>query len=69
MYCVARDGNNRWRLEFNVRDVIKDDGAPASSDPDLSVAADPTSEKIDANAGDLSLPLLSIVLFMKLRHK
>ncbi len=21
--CVARDGNNRWRLEFNVRDVVR----------------------------------------------
>jgi len=28
LWCVARDGNNRWRLEFNVRDIVKDD-APA----------------------------------------
>src|SRR6185295_9150888 len=26
LWCVARDGGNRWRLEFNVRDVVKDDG-------------------------------------------
>src|SRR5205807_1161529 len=28
LYCVARDGHNRWRLEFNVRDIVKeaDDG-------------------------------------------
>ena len=24
LYCVAKDGDNRWRLEFNVRDIIKD---------------------------------------------
>lgn len=24
LYCVARDGNNRWRLEFNVRELVKD---------------------------------------------
>src|SRR5439155_13922945 len=23
LYCVAKEGNNRWRLEFNVRDVLK----------------------------------------------
>jgi molecular chaperone DnaK (HSP70) len=23
LYCVAKEGNNRWRLEFNVRDVVK----------------------------------------------
>jgi len=25
LFCVAKDGNNRWRLEFNVRDIIRDD--------------------------------------------
>src|SRR5262249_8341809 len=30
MWCVAKDGNNRWRLEFNVRDIVKDvDSSPA----------------------------------------
>ncbi len=24
LYCVAKEGNNRWRLEFNVRDIIKE---------------------------------------------
>jgi hypothetical protein len=24
IYCVAHDGDNRWRLEFNVRDIIDD---------------------------------------------
>jgi hypothetical protein len=25
LWCVAKDGNNRWRLEFNVRDVVVGD--------------------------------------------
>jgi hypothetical protein len=31
LWCVAKDGNNRWRLEFNVRDIVKDadSSAPA----------------------------------------
>jgi molecular chaperone DnaK (HSP70) len=29
LFCVAREGSNRWRLEFNVRDIVKD----TSSDP------------------------------------
>jgi molecular chaperone DnaK (HSP70) len=24
LFCVAREGSNRWRLEFNVRDIVKD---------------------------------------------
>lgn len=24
LYCVARDADNRWRLEFNVRDIVKE---------------------------------------------
>jgi molecular chaperone DnaK (HSP70) len=24
LWCVAREGGNRWRLEFNVRDIIKE---------------------------------------------
>jgi molecular chaperone DnaK (HSP70) len=24
LFCVSREGNNRWRLEFNVRDIVKD---------------------------------------------
>ncbi len=24
LYCVAKEGANRWRLEFNVRDIVKD---------------------------------------------
>jgi hypothetical protein len=24
LHCVAKEGGNRWRLEFNVRDIVKD---------------------------------------------
>ena len=24
LWCVAKDGQNRWRLEFNVRDIVRD---------------------------------------------
>ena len=24
LYCVAKDAQNRWRLEFNVRDIVRD---------------------------------------------
>jgi hypothetical protein len=24
IFCVAREGSNRWRLEFNVRDIVKE---------------------------------------------
>jgi hypothetical protein len=30
LWCVAKEGSNRWRLEFNVRDIVKDDGAAQS---------------------------------------
>src|SRR5262249_14801497 len=32
LFCVARDGNNRWRLEFNVRDVVQEP-APRGETP------------------------------------
>ena len=24
LFCVADDGKNRWRLEFNIRDIVRD---------------------------------------------
>lgn len=34
LYCVASEGGNRWRLEFNVRDIVRDDvrGEPGADD-------------------------------------
>jgi hypothetical protein len=39
LFCVARDSNNRWRLEFNVRDVIKPAEEPESADDALTPPA------------------------------
>jgi molecular chaperone DnaK (HSP70) len=30
LWCAARDGQNRWRLEFNVRDIVRDDDSGAA---------------------------------------
>jgi hypothetical protein len=31
LFCVAKEGSNRWRLEFNVRDIVKDTSAEDAS--------------------------------------
>lgn len=41
LWCVARDGDNRWRLEFNVRDTVKEPVAePAGERPVESAVTD-----------------------------
>jgi molecular chaperone DnaK (HSP70) len=37
LYCVAKDGDNRWRLEFNVRDIVKDAPEPDAAAADQGV--------------------------------
>jgi molecular chaperone DnaK (HSP70) len=37
LWCVARDGNNRWRLEFNVREIVKEDARPEPESQDEGV--------------------------------
>jgi len=32
LFCVARDGNNRWRLEFNVRDLVQESPSRGETD-------------------------------------
>jgi hypothetical protein len=35
LFCVGKDGNNRWRLEFNTRDIVRDaDDKPEAAPPD-----------------------------------
>lgn len=36
LYCVARDGGNRWRLEFNVRDIVNESAEPGARSPEQS---------------------------------
>src|SRR5207244_3349301 len=33
LWCVAKEGGNRWRLEFNVRDIVKDDAEQRRRSP------------------------------------
>src|SRR5207247_2249908 len=53
LWCVARDSANRWRLEFNVRDIVKDEGsATAGGDDDKPVVTDVWPEaQLQAAAG------------------
>jgi hypothetical protein len=46
IWCVAREGHNRWRLEFNVRDIVHDpqDGEGGESGP--LVAGKPADRQI-----------------------
>jgi molecular chaperone DnaK (HSP70) len=37
LYCVAIDGGNRWRLEFNTREVVSDE--PLSAEPEATGGA------------------------------
>jgi molecular chaperone DnaK (HSP70) len=37
LYCVAKEGDNRWRLEFNVRDIVKDDAPRGDGEAESSV--------------------------------
>jgi len=37
IFCVAVDGGNRWRLEFNVRDLVKADVGPGEGGAAQSV--------------------------------
>jgi molecular chaperone DnaK (HSP70) len=51
LFCVAREGSNRWRLEFNVRDVVKDTSAdPASVDDGKPAVTDvwPEAQVLEA---------------------
>jgi molecular chaperone DnaK (HSP70) len=34
LFCVARDGNNRWRLEFNVRDILHEPDPTEGGEPE-----------------------------------
>jgi molecular chaperone DnaK (HSP70) len=38
IFCVAKDGGNRWRLEFNVRDLVKDVPPRDPDEHDTNVA-------------------------------
>ena len=37
LYCVAREGGNRWRLEFNVREVVSEEGADGEDEKEAAL--------------------------------
>jgi hypothetical protein len=45
LYCQAKDGDNRWRLEFNVRDIVKDSPEGSSEGSDTSAIVDVLPEE------------------------
>jgi hypothetical protein len=54
LFCVAKDGANRWRLEFNVRDIVQDDdGEPGASGTGEPAVSDVWPEDLVQAAGGL----------------
>ncbi len=50
LFCVAKDGHNRWRLEFNVRDILRDADDKADAGPE-NVVTDVWPEELVQAAG------------------
>jgi hypothetical protein len=53
IFCVAKDGQNRWRLEFNTRDIVQDVDASSSSASPSEAVSDVWPEELVRTAGDL----------------
>jgi molecular chaperone DnaK (HSP70) len=41
LWCAAKDGQNRWRLEFNVRDIVKGDEPSTPESESLGITEGP----------------------------
>jgi molecular chaperone DnaK (HSP70) len=52
LFCNAKDGDNRWRLEFNVRDIVTDSGAEEGESTDRSGTTDVLPEELVQAAGE-----------------
>jgi hypothetical protein len=46
IWCVAREGHHRWRLEFNVRDIVKDPAGAEGSDAVADEGARPAEHAV-----------------------
>src|SRR5207245_2452943 len=44
LFCVAKEGGNRWRLEFNVRDTVRDEDGGESDDGEARPAGPSVSD-------------------------
>lgn len=52
LFCVARDGDNRWRLEFNVRDIVTDAGEEGVESQARAATTDVFPEELVQRAGE-----------------
>jgi molecular chaperone DnaK (HSP70) len=52
LFCVARDGDNRWRLEFNVRDIVTDSADDGPDTEQESRATDVFPEELVQRAAE-----------------
>jgi hypothetical protein len=52
LFCVARDGQNRWRLEFSVRDTIADTAEASHDAPSENLVTDVWPEALVQAAAD-----------------
>lgn len=53
LYCVAKDGGNRWRLEFNTREVVEQEESPDEDSQVASAAIEVVPEQLVQTASQL----------------
>jgi molecular chaperone DnaK (HSP70) len=53
LFCVSREGDNRWRLEFNVRDIVTDSGDEEMDQGERAGATDVFPEEQVQKAAEL----------------
>jgi hypothetical protein len=53
LFCVSLEGDNRWRLEFNVRDIVTDASEEESEASDRAGATDVFPEELVQKAAEL----------------
>ncbi len=53
LYCESKEGNNRWRLEFNVRDVLREPTAKEEDEENSAAVIDVFPEEKVQSAGVL----------------
>jgi DNA-K related protein len=56
LYCVAKDGGNRWRLEFNTREIVtpQEDEVSREAEPSASGAVEVVPEHLVQTAAELA---------------
>jgi molecular chaperone DnaK (HSP70) len=52
LFCVAKDGENRWRVEFNVRDIVTDAGGESDENDQRDSVTDVFPEELVQKAAE-----------------